>query len=72
MAYAERGQFKQAIAYQVEALEMAMRLGRFDLVSRLQGSIQSYKSSEPCRTPWTDQDPLYLPPPIKKYNNLIN
>jgi tetratricopeptide (TPR) repeat protein len=72
MAHAELGQFKQAIALQEEALEMATGFGRFDLVSRLQENLQNYKSSEPSRTPWTDQDPLYLPPPIKKHKNLIN
>jgi hypothetical protein len=51
---------------------MAMRIGRFDLVSRLQENLQYYKSSKPSRTPWTEQDPLYLPPSIKKYKNLIN
>ena len=64
MAYAELGQFKQAIALQEDALGMAMMIGRFDLVSRLQENLQHYKSSDPCRTPWTDGDPFFLPPPI--------
>ncbi|HZI80666.1 MAG TPA: tetratricopeptide repeat protein [Vicinamibacterales bacterium] len=61
MALAETGRFDEAVRWQSEALEMARRGGRPDAVPHLTANLRLYESRRPCRTPWTDDDPVHHP-----------
>lgn len=53
MAYAELGQFAQAIGVQEELIAAAEKAGLRDAVPRLRANRALYARGEPCRTPWT-------------------
>jgi tetratricopeptide (TPR) repeat protein len=67
MAQAELGRFEEAIATQEAALSAAWTLGRFDQSAALQKDLEGYRKGEPCRQPWTEQDPIFRPPPTLAY-----
>ena len=63
MALAERGQFADAIAIQRSVMDAAIRSG-FDAVSRrMAANLLLYERRQPCRTPWTNDDPIHSPGP---------
>jgi hypothetical protein len=39
------------------------RTRRFDLVEKLKTNLVLYMKGQPCRTPWTDDDPVHHPQP---------
>ena len=63
MALAETGRFDEAVRWQLEVLEMARQGGRADLVPHLTANLRLYEAGRPCRTPWTDDDPVHHPQP---------
>ena len=63
MALAETGQFDQAVRWQSEAIDLARRGGRADLVAHLAANLRLYEMRRPCRTPWTNDDPVHHPQP---------
>ena len=63
MALAETGRFDEAVRLQAELLELARRGGRADLVPHLAANLRLYRARRPCRTPWSDDDPIHHPRP---------
>ena len=63
MALAETGQFDEAVRWQSEAIDLARRGGRADLVPHLTANLRLYEMRRPCRTPWTNDDPVHHPQP---------
>jgi len=53
MAYAEVGDFEQALEWQQSALKVAERAQRPDVVSSLREMLESYNDAEPWRRPWS-------------------
>jgi tetratricopeptide (TPR) repeat protein len=65
MALAERGQFADAIAVQREVMEAARRSGLDAATRRMAANLERYQRRQPCRVPWTSDDPIHAPgPPI--------
>jgi hypothetical protein len=58
MAFAELGQYTEAVRSQRDAIEAAERAGRRDLVERLADNIKRYQAGRPCRTPWRADEPI--------------
>jgi tetratricopeptide (TPR) repeat protein len=56
MAFAELGQFEQAVALQRDLLRSAERAGLTSVRARLARNLQLYENRQPCRTPWTDEE----------------
>jgi tetratricopeptide (TPR) repeat protein len=63
MALAEVGRFDEAAKRQAEAVTAARRAGRADLAAQLGANLRLYQARRPCRTPWTDDDPVHRPQP---------
>jgi tetratricopeptide (TPR) repeat protein len=63
MALAETGRFDEAVRWQTQALDMARRGGRPEAVKHLTANLRLYEARRPCRTPWTDDDPVHHPQP---------
>jgi tetratricopeptide (TPR) repeat protein len=63
MALAEVGRFADAAARQRDAIGAANRQGRPDLAQRMGANLRTYESRQPCRTPWTLDDPIHHPRP---------
>lgn len=53
MAYAELGQYEQAVTIQRDLMSAAEKGGLRELVPRLAANLALYERREPCRTPWT-------------------
>ncbi len=66
MALAETGRFEEALRWQSEALDLARRGRRPDLVPHLTANLRLYEGRRPCRTPWTDDDPVHHPNPASE------
>ncbi len=65
MAYAEVGEYGQAIQIQRDLMESARRAGLPDEVERLSRNLRLYEQGRPCREPWAADDPVHAPgPPI--------
>jgi len=65
MALAERGQFAGAIAVQREVMEAATRSGLHAVTRRMAANLERYQRGQPCRMPWTNDDPIHAPgPPV--------
>jgi tetratricopeptide (TPR) repeat protein len=60
MALAEVGEFDRAAGVQRGVIEAAQRAGLAADVRRMEGNLQLYEHHRPCRTPWTDEDPLQM------------
>jgi tetratricopeptide (TPR) repeat protein len=56
MALAELGQFSEAAALQRDLIAAAEKNGLKDVVPRLKENLGLYERSEPCRTPWADNE----------------
>jgi hypothetical protein len=61
MAHAGSGDFDKAVSEQQQAITMAMSFARFEIVPRLEANLQRYRQHQPCRDPWTEDDPLFQP-----------
>lgn len=63
MALAEQSRFDEAIKWQQDAIAAASGAGRSDLASKLTVNLHRYQARQPCRVPWTDDDPVFRPAP---------
>jgi len=63
MAYAEVGDFGQAVAIQRSVTEAARRAGLTQDVERLSRNLRLYEQGRPCREPWAADDPVHSPGP---------
>jgi len=63
MAQAERGRFKDAIGWQRTAIDLARQSGRQEGIAHLAETLALYEAGRPCRTPWTNDDPVHHPQP---------
>jgi tetratricopeptide (TPR) repeat protein len=61
MALAEVRRFDDAVEWQRNAITAAQQGQRQDLAERLTVNLQRYENRQPCRTPWTDDDPVHHP-----------
>jgi cytochrome c-type biogenesis protein CcmH/NrfG len=67
MALAEVGRFADAAEWQRLAMSVAVDAGHPDAAQRMAANLALYQRSEPCRTPWRDDDPEYKPgPPVDR------
>jgi Flp pilus assembly protein TadD len=65
MALAERGQYAEAVALQRQLIEASIRQGLDAVAKRMAANLQRYERSQPCRVPWTPDDPIHSPgPPV--------
>jgi tetratricopeptide (TPR) repeat protein len=65
MALAETGRFDEAVRWQSDAMGLVRRAGRPDLAARFAANLRLYQNRRPCRTPWTDDDPVHHPEPAR-------
>ena len=63
MAQAEEMRFDEAVKWQQDAIAAASRADRGDLASTLTVNLRRYQARQPCRVPWTDDDPVHHPAP---------
>lgn len=63
MALAETGRFDDAVTLQQQVLAAAVKAGQEDVARRLRRNLDQYRRREPCRVPWTDDDPVFHPRP---------
>ncbi len=61
MAFAEVGRFDEAVRWQRDAISAATESKRDDLVRKLTVNLRLYENRQPCRTPWTNDDPVHRP-----------
>ena len=61
MALAEVGDFGQALGIQREIIQAAQKAGLDADVRRMTGNLALYQRQRPCRTPWSDDEPLAAP-----------
>jgi tetratricopeptide (TPR) repeat protein len=66
MAAAETGQMDVAVQWQEAAIAAVKRTDRSDLLPALEENLGRYRRGEPCRTPWPDDDPVFLPVTINR------
>jgi len=65
MSLAEIGRYDEAVAIQRQVIEAANRGGLTAVARRMAGNLQRYERRQPCRQPWTTDDPIHSPgPPI--------
>ncbi len=63
MALAMSGQFYRALQVQQGMMDEVRQAGRADLAALLEENLSRYRSGQPCRTPWRDDDPIFSPVP---------
>lgn len=64
MTLAELRRSDEAVQVQREALAVTRRSGGdARLIRRLAENLARYERGEPCRTPWSDDDPIHAPRP---------
>ena len=61
MALAETGRFDDAAAWQQDAMRAMSDSKRDDMVRKLSVNLRLYQGRQPCRTPWTNDDPVHHP-----------
>jgi cytochrome c-type biogenesis protein CcmH/NrfG len=61
MALAESGRFEDAVMWQQDAIRAASESKREDVARKLTANLKLYQSRQPCRTPWTPDDPVHRP-----------
>ena len=65
MAFAEIGQFDQAVAVQRDIIDAAAKAGLTAEVRIMTENLRRYERRQPCRTPWPDADAIHAPgPPV--------
>ena len=64
MAMAELGQFEDAVMIQRDLIGVAQKAGTPAAhLRRLTANLRLYEQRQPCRTPWSDDDPVHFPGP---------
>jgi hypothetical protein len=63
MAFAELGQFEEAAAWQKHLIAEIAQGGRVELAPHISANLRLYERHQPCRTPWTADDPIFFPRP---------
>ena len=63
MTQAELGRFKEAVGWQRTAIELARSAGHPEATAHLNETLALYEAGRPCRTPWTNDDPVHHPRP---------
>jgi tetratricopeptide (TPR) repeat protein len=63
MALAEIGRFDEAADWQRQAIALAGETAPTGVVARLTENRRLYERGQPCRTPWTADDPVHHPTP---------
>ncbi len=63
MAFAETGQFDQAVKLQLIAVDAARDSNFPALQKMLTEDLARYQRRQPCRRPWLELDPVFLPQP---------
>lgn len=61
MALAESGRYDEAARWQQDAISAATDGKREDVARKLAVNLRLYQSRQPCRTPWTLDDPVHHP-----------
>jgi tetratricopeptide (TPR) repeat protein len=61
MAFAEIGDFEQAVSGQRGLVEFARQRGRDDLLPWLQSNLDRYRNHQACRRPWPEDNALFSP-----------
>jgi tetratricopeptide (TPR) repeat protein len=61
MTLAELGRFQNAVTWQRDAVAFASKNGPADVVARLTENLRLYEGGQPCRMPWTEDDPVHHP-----------
>lgn len=65
MAHAELGEYEKAAIIQRAVMDASKQAGRRDSFARMAENLRLYERRQPCRTPWTDDDPVHNPgPPV--------
>jgi tetratricopeptide (TPR) repeat protein len=65
MAFAETGDYTNAVNVQKDVMAAAARAGLGESVARMGENLRRYERRQPCRTPWAASDPVNLPgPPV--------
>ena len=65
MAFAEVGNFAQAVDVQRGVLQAASNAGLSPDVRRMSANLRSYERRQACRTPWQDNEVVFSPgPPV--------
>jgi tetratricopeptide (TPR) repeat protein len=65
MAFAEVGDFTQAVAVQRGVHDSASRAGLTAQARATAENLRRYERGQPCRIPWRDSDPAHVPgPPV--------
>jgi tetratricopeptide (TPR) repeat protein len=65
MAFAETGDYTNAVSVQKDVMAAAARAGLRESVARMGENLRRYEGHQPCRTPWAATDPVNLPgPPV--------
>ena len=70
MALAELGRFSEAVEWQGRAMQVAAGAGQADVARGMSANLALYQRSEPCRTPWRDDEPEHNPGPAVEPNLL--
>lgn len=63
MAFAEVGQFAQAVEWQRMAMSSATEAGHAGVIQRISDNLALYQAQQPCRMPWRDDEPEHRPGP---------
>jgi tetratricopeptide (TPR) repeat protein len=63
MALAETGRYEDAARLQEQIAAAATSAGQQAIAQRLARNLQRYRRGEACRTPWSDDDPVFHPRP---------
>ena len=61
MALAEQGNFAQAVSIQRDVMAAAQKAGLTASVQRMAANLALYERSQPCRTPWIEDDLVSVP-----------
>jgi tetratricopeptide (TPR) repeat protein len=64
MTLAEAGDYEQAAQIQRGVLSAAIRATGGAMVPRLESNLRLYEQRRPCRTPWRNDEPVFLPTPM--------
>ena len=64
MAFAERGEFLEAVDWQRAAMSGAAGAGHPAVAQQMAANLALYRTGQPCRTPWRDDAPEHRPGPI--------
>jgi len=65
MAFAETGDYTNAVNTQRDVMAAAARAGLRESVARMGENLRRYEGRQPCRTPWAATDQVNIPgPPV--------